>query len=491
MSMIQVSNLSFCYEGSYDPVFEKVSFELDTDWKLGFIGRNGQGKTTFLQLLMGRYEYEGAITASVGFDYFPFPVEDPGELTLDVAVRHNPELELWRLNRELGLLQVSEEVLYRPFGTLSSGEQTKVLLAVLFLRDNRFLLLDEPTNHLDRQAREGIVRYLKGKKGFLLVSHDRVLLDECVDHVLSINRANIEVQKGNFSSWQHNKELQDQFELEQDARLKKDIRRLDAAARRTADWSDQVEKSKSGAADRGYVGHKAAKMMKRSKNAERRREQAAEEKRSLLRNVDTAQSLKLQPLTHYASRLVEISGLSIRYGERVVCAPPDFTVASGERVALTGKNGCGKSSLLRLIAGEEVEHSGAVRTASGLILSVVSQETGFLQGKLKEFARENGIDEPLLFAVLRKMDFPRVQLEKDMREFSGGQKKKVLLAASLCRPAHLYLWDEPLNFIDVLSRMQIERLLLEYRPTLLFVEHDAAFTQAVATKQVEVEGAAP
>ncbi len=487
MSLIQVSHLTFCYEGSYDPVFEEVSFELDTDWKLGFIGRNGQGKTTFLQLLMGRYEYQGTISASVDFDYFPFQVPDPEEMAIEVAQRHSPDLELWKFKRELGLLQVPEDVLYRPFFTLSNGEQTKVLLALLFLKENQFLLLDEPTNHLDQKAKGEIVRYLKGKKGFILVSHDRMLLDQCVDHILSINRADIEVQKGNFSSWRHNKELQDRYEQEKDARLKKEIKRMDTAARRTANWSDQVEKSKKGAADKGYVGHKAAKMMQRAKNAERRREQAVEEKKALLRNLDEEESLKLHPLSHRARRLVEVSQVSIAYGGRTVCRIPDFTVESGERVALVGRNGSGKSSLLKLIAGEELSHTGTVRLASGLTLSVVPQDTDFLQGSLKGYAREQRLEEPLFFAILRKMGFPRVQLEKEMQSYSAGQKKKVLLASSLCRPAHLYLWDEPLNFIDVLSRIQIEQLILQYQPTLLFVEHDAAFLQNIATKTVEVQ----
>ena len=155
-------------------------------------------------------------------------------MTIEIAQRHSPDLELWKFKRELGLLKLSEDALYRPFYTLSNGEQTKVLLSLLFLKENQFLLLDEPTNHLDQKAKEEIIRYLKSKKGFILVSHDRVLLDQCVDHILSINRANIEVQKGNFSSWQRNKELHDQYEREQDTRLKKEIKRMDTAARRTA-----------------------------------------------------------------------------------------------------------------------------------------------------------------------------------------------------------------------------------------------------------------
>ena len=104
---------------------------------------------------------------------------------------------------------------------------------------------------------------------------------------------------------------------------------------------------------------------------------------------------------------------------------------------------------------------------------------------MADYARQNGIDESLFKAILRKLDFSRVQFEKDMRDFSGGQKKKVLIAKSLCEKAHLLIWDEPLNFIDVLSRMQIEKLLLQYEPTIIFVEHDSVFVKKIATKDVE------
>ena len=130
MSMIQISDLTFSYDTSFDYIFEHVSFQIDTDWKLGFTGRNGRGKTTFLKLLMGEYEYRGSIAASVKFDYFPYPVKDPTALTVDVLESVDPQYELWKVMKEMSQLGVPDEVLYRPFQTLSNGEQTKVLLAV-------------------------------------------------------------------------------------------------------------------------------------------------------------------------------------------------------------------------------------------------------------------------------------------------------------------------------------------------------------------------
>ena len=200
MAQINVSNLTFGYEGSFENVFENVSFSVDTDWKLGFIGRNGKGKTTFLNLLLGKYDYQGSITSSAVFDYFPYVVtgKELDQSASELMEKWKPQVEQWRVMCELPLLSIDAELLYRPFKTLSFGERTKVMLAVLFSGENDFLLIDEPTNHLDMEARDKVKQYLAGKKGFILVSHDRDLLDGVCDHVLVLNRSSIEVQAGNF-----------------------------------------------------------------------------------------------------------------------------------------------------------------------------------------------------------------------------------------------------------------------------------------------------
>ena len=491
MSMIEISNLTFAYDGSYDNIFENVSLRLDTDWRLGLVGRNGRGKTTLLKLLQHKYEYRGTIRADVPFDYFPFAIPDPDKDAIGVIEDVQPDYEYWQLAREMHRLDLSDEILYRPFRSLSGGEQVKLLLALLFARENRFLLIDEPTNHLDAKARALVADYLKTKRGFLLVSHDRAFLDGCVDHILSINKANIELQKGNFSSWFANKERQDAFEQAENDRLRADIRRLDEAAKRAARWSDKTESEKhvrnSGLRpDRGYIGHKSAKMMQRAKSIEARRLDAAEEKAGLLHNIERADDLKLHPLAYRADTLAELTDVAVQYGGAPVVEGVRLTIRRGARIALTGRNGSGKSSLLKLIAGQDIPHTGTVRLGSGLIVSYVPQDASFLSGSLSAYAEACGIDRTLFFAILRKLDFARVQFEKDMADYSAGQKKKVLLARSLCEQAHLYLWDEPLNYIDVFSRMQIEQLLTVYQPTLLFVEHDRTFCDKIATGTVRL-----
>lgn len=498
MSIIQVTNLTFCYEGSYDNIFENVSFQIDTDWRLGLTGRNGRGKTTLLRLLQGQYPYQGTIRASVGFDYFPYDVPDPEQCPMKLLARICPEVPQWRFLRELAPLEVAEDALYRPFSTLSGGEQSKLLLAMLFSRENRFLLIDEPTNHLDQVGRALMSRYLSGKKGFLLVSHDRAFLDGCVDHILSINRNGIDIQRGNFSSWYENKARQDAFELAQNQQLKKEIGRLQEAARQSSAWADKVESSKigknsakvKGIADamggRAYIGEQSRRMQQRRKNLERRQQTAIAEKSALLKNIENNEVLKLHPLTHYARRLVTLRDVAIDYGGGPVCGGVSFSVEQGDRAALCGPNGCGKSSILKLLCGQDIPYAGTLETASGLTVSYVPQDTSGLRGGLRDYAAGYGIDESLFMTILRKLGFERVQFEKDMGDYSAGQKKKVLLARSLCQSAHLYVWDEPLNYIDVLSRIQIEELLLTFRPTLLFVEHDRVFCEKIARKTIEL-----
>ena len=495
MSLIQVQNLTFAYDGSYENIFENVSFQLDTNWRLGFTGRNGRGKTTFLNLLLGKYEYQGSIAASVQFSYFPYAVEDPAALAIDVVERIHPDYEYWRLAKEMNGLQLDEELLYRPYDTLSNGERTKLQLAVLFSKENNFLLIDEPTNHLDVRGREQVSQYLSGKKGFILVSHDRAFLDGCVDHVLSINKTNIEVRRGDSSTWWENKKLQDAFEQAENAKLKKEISRLEETAREKAAWSDTAERRKLRkdplAVDnvkgwRPLQGAKAKKTMARSKAIEQRQQAAIEEKSKLLKNIERSDELKIFQTPFHTRRLVQLQDVSIAYGEKVVCENINFTIEQGDRIALRGANGCGKSSIIKLICGHEIPHTGVVRIGSGLKISYVSQDTSGLKGKLSELAQKEGIDESLFLAMLAKLDVPKAQMEKDMSALSAGQKKKVLLAMSISQNVHLHIWDEPMNYIDVISRMQIEELLLEYKPTILFVEHDKMFCDHVATKIIDL-----
>lgn len=517
MAQILVSHLTFTYPGSFEPLFQDVSFTLDSSWKLGFVGRNGRGKTTFLRLLMGDYPYQGAIQTTLSFAYFPFDVQDTDRTALETVRSVIAPFDAWGqtlqtadpmseayqqafdlflahdgyiidelIAREAGLIGVSEEALSRPFSTLSGGERVKLLLAALFLRRNAFLLIDEPTNHLDDAGRAAVRDYLKTKSGYILVSHERSLLDACCDHILNLGNRRITLEQGNYATFHENQQRQEAWELARNAQLKHDIAQLENAARERESWSNAREKSKSAQYDSGYVGHKAAKLMQLSKNLERRQERAIAEKRELLQHTESAEPIKIVPEPYRTQRIIELSKLSVDYGAGPLFAPVDLLLERGARVRLKARNGAGKSSLIRLLMGEDVPHTGEIRRARDVEISYVPQDTAHLRGSLTDFADAQGLDRPLLLSLLRKLDFSRTLFEFPMETYSAGQKKKVLLAASMCRRAHLYIWDEPLNFIDILSREQIEEAVLASGMTLLFVEHDETFSARVATHTVEL-----
>ena len=533
MSLLQVSNLTFGYEGSFDNIFEEVSFSIDTNWKLGFIGRNGKGKSTFLNLLRGKYEYQGSISTDKHFDYFPYDVfqSDMDKTVDELCENWKPGVESWRVICELNSMDTDPEILYRPISTLSNGERTKAMLAVLFSGENEFLLIDEPTNHLDVNGREVIKKYLQEKNGFILVSHDRDLLDAVIDHVLVLNRESIEVVTGTFSSWWENKQKADAFAIAENEKHMKEISKLKTAADRAGRWADKNESTKIGfdpikepdrcIGTRSYIGAKTKKMQSRVKNFEKRIDREIEEKEGLLKDIENVDDLKLITLKHHKNCMVECRDFNLSY-EQPVLQGVTFQLMQGDILFLNGTNGCGKSSLIKAILkdifqksnlsderdttktlgrmlgiGESKEPeqaevlsnmitSGRLETASGLVVSYINQDTSHLSGNLKDYAKKNGLDYSLFLTLLRKLDMNRIQFEKNMEDYSEGQKKKVLIAASLLTPAHLYIWDEPLNYIDVFSRMQIEKLIETYKPTMVMVEHDVRFREKLATKVVEL-----
>lgn len=492
MSLINIQNLTFGYDGSYENVFENVNLQLDTSWKLGLTGRNGRGKTTLMKLLMGKLEYKGKITSSVDFEYFPY-YPDSGEHVINIIRELAPNAEEWEMRRELGMLDADSDLLYRPFFTLSNGEQTKVLIVGMFMRENSFLLIDEPTNHLDTYARKVLAEYLNKKSGYILISHDRDFLDACVDHTLVINKCSIDVCKGNFSTYDENRRRRERYETVQNDRLKKEIGQLEKAAKQAAAHSERIAATKIGfdptkteksLTRRDSVSKKAAKLMNRAKNIETHIERDIEEKSGLLKNVEKNLPLKISPLKYHSNRLIACRNVSLSYGDSVIFENISFSVDSGERIALRGKNGCGKSSLIKLITGEITEYSGDISVGSRLKISYVSQSADNLCGSLEDYINEYRIDGALFRAILCKLDFSSELFSRSLESYSQGQKKKVMLARSLSEQAHLYIWDEPLNYIDIVSRTQIEELLKNSEATMIFVEHDSHFCDTVATKQI-------
>lgn len=493
MAQISVNNLTFSYGGESN-VFDNVSLILDTSWKCGLVGRNGIGKTTFLKLLNKELKYEGTIINNNSMLYFPFHISNDHHNTLDIVYEILGDIEEWRLYKELDLLKVNENVLYRPFNTLSYGEQIKVMLAMLFIKDVDYLLIDEPTNHLDYAGRILVSNYLKKKSGFLLVSHDREFLDNCIDHIIVLNKTSIEVRSGSFSAWYKDKLDKDNLEINKNIQLRKEVKRLELSFRHSKAQSDRIEKTKYGhkvfkssaGVDRGFIGHKAAKKMKTAKNIEKRKLKDIEERKTLLKDVEEVDDLKLFNEQFHQRSIIQIINATIGYNKHIVLENFNLHIEDQDIIQIEGKNGSGKSSIIKVLLDELEILSGTIFKGSNLKISYVPQSARNLSGNLFDLADERDVDVSQFMSILAKMGVDRKHFDMDLEDFSEGSKKKVLLALSLCESAHLYVWDEPLNYIDIFTRMQIEKLIELYKPTILFVEHDNQFSDAIKTKTIKL-----
>jgi lincosamide and streptogramin A transport system ATP-binding/permease protein len=518
MSKIAINDMSYHYMEYYYPVFEHVNLVLDTDWKLGLIGRNGRGKTTFLKLLHGTLAPDqGRIVKDRVTEFFPYEVKTSYVKTLDVMLENiaglksmedameeiinaNDEsrfeeyqmiLEAYlkadgflmesRIRKELNLMELSEELLEREYELLSGGEKTKMLIIVLFLRNNTFVLLDEPTNHLDIDGKQRMAQYLKQKKGFIVVSHDREFLDEVIDHVLSINKADIALERGTYSSWKYNKDKRDAYELRAQTRIEKEISQLEKLAKGKREWANIAESTKNqhGKFERSS-GSSAAQFMKHAKKAEAAVEENLEEKKQLLKNYEVVKDLLIQQKSFEEARLIHVKDLSFGYDNNLLIKDLSFEVNRGDRIWIRGHNGCGKSTLIKLLAGHIP--SAQVHYVDDLKISETSQEPIYEEGK--RFEPQAEIDGERLREICQCLGLEEEILKRPIATFSSGEKRKIDIARALATDHQLIFMDEPLNYMDVYFREQLEKAILQYQPTLVFVEHDERFGNHIANKVI-------
>ncbi|MGX2946739.1 ribosomal protection-like ABC-F family protein [Enterococcus alishanensis] len=495
MSTIELKHLTFGYDGQGDLLFDDVNLVMDSSWKLGLVGRNGRGKTTLLSLLQGHLTYQGDIVIPLSTVYFPLNIQNENLLTYDALIEVS-SFELWQLEREMNHLNLSPDLLWQPYSTLSGGEQTKVLLACLFTEENFFPLIDEPTNHLDAAGRQQVAKYLQQKAGYIVISHDRNFLDEVSNHTLAIEKNQIVLYQGNFSTYETQKETQDSYEQAENSKLKKEIGRLKQTAAEKAAWSQSREKDKygkpsekgSGAiGDTGFIGARAARVMKRSKQMEGRMQSQIEFKEGLLKNIETVDQLSLNYQPTYHKQLIKVENLRLSYGMESLFSSLSFEINQGEIVALTGANGSGKSSVIQYLLENFTGISdGEVLRPQKLAISYVRQNYEDNQGTLKAFAEKERLDYSSFLNNLRKLGMERNVFHNKIEQMSMGQRKKVELAKSLAQPAELYIWDEPLNYLDVFNQKQLEELLVRINPTMLIVEHDERFLKNVSAGIVKL-----
>lgn len=523
MSRIIIKDLTFGYDSSPEDIFRNVNLNLDTSWKLGLIGRNGKGKTTLLRLLNQELKpRNGIINFPLLTEKFPFDVDNEDMLVIDVIKEcvssfKSIELKLDRLlnsddeessieysslinhYNELGGYEIESEIekefmkmdlsntlLTQIFSTLSGGEKTKIKIISLFLKKEKFLLIDEPTNHLDIFGRASLSNYLSKKSGYILVSHDQEFLDSCVDHILSINKNTIKINKCDFTTWDENRKNNEKNELVKKENLLSEANHLENSAAAARGWSLNKEKSKRSELDSGFAGRRSAKMMKRAKSMEQRKDKRLDEVKTLLKDYEERKSLEIKQDRLLHKKYLSINDVSYSINNNKILDSINLEVKQGDRIWIKGGNGAGKTTLLKIISGELSDYSGNIKKHCKINISHSHQDIEELELTVEEYRNSNNSDKTVFNVILDYFNMSIDYLDKKINTLSEGEKKKVEIAKTLSNRSEIYLWDEILNYMDIYFRIQIEEAIFKYSPTIIFVSHDEAFAKKIATKILEL-----
>jgi lincosamide and streptogramin A transport system ATP-binding/permease protein len=392
------------------------------------------------------------------------------------------------IKKEAIKIGLNEDILNRPFCTLSGGEMTRALILPIFLRKDSFPLIDEPTDHLDLKGREMLTNYLaENKKGFLIASHDRYLLDNCIDHIISLNKTGVSIIQGNYSTWKCQRDINEEFEQRSFDNLQREIKDLEKAASQNRRWSGLKEKEKNSSADSGFISHKAAKKMKRAISIERRIENNIQSKKELLKNKEVTSALKIKSTEKVPERLLAVNELSVRLDDKLIISSFYMNVNRGDRIAVIGENGCGKTTLLNAITGIIPVSGGDIYIARNIKIARAYQNPLWTNGSLKEYLIDEKTDITSFRFIMSAFGLKGDIFDHPLETYSKGQLRKIDLCRTIVASPQLLIWDEPLNHLDIDSREQLEDFISNENLSMIFVEHDRRFIENTATDIIELK----
>ena len=518
MIEIQVNGLVKSFEVGHN-VLDGLTFQVDQGERVGLLGRNGAGKTTLFKILTGEIGYdEGQVTVGQGrrvglisqIPVYPagYTVEDvlrsafarlhrlaeemeslaarmaEGETDPTILKRYGALSEKFEVfggydtdvavNKIANGLSISREMRAQLFDSLSGGEKTRVNLGRLILEDTDILLLDEPTNHLDLHATEWLEEYIRGFRGTVVaISHDRYFLDRVVTRVIEIQDGKAEFYSGNYSFYAVEKERRFQEQMRQYEKEQAKIEQLEKAAEQLRLWAFQ-------GMDKTY---------RRAISMERRIERMrTTSKPTKARKMDA----RFSTAEFHGDEVLGIRNLAKSYGEKHLFDGITLKVEGGERIALIGDNGTGKSTLIKMIVGELYPDDGRIKTGPQVRLAYLPQIIHFdhPDWNLVEnmMAAKKGLSAQSARNRLAAYEFRGEDVMKPVSVLSGGEQSRLRLCMLMDDEINFLILDEPTNHLDIASREWIEEAVEAYDGTLLFVSHDRYFINRFATRVWELAG---
>ena len=528
--MLAVHHLSKSF--GITPVLQDVSFALNTGEKTALVGPNGCGKTTLLRILAGHDHPDGGVVQfnppglSVG--YLPqggsFVTDEILSAYLSRSQGDLPELstrletlalQLTQAPHKAGLQQEYDAVLAQieaasvssaptilaslgledlppdlPISVLSGGQKTRLGLAGILLANPRLLLLDEPTNHLDFEMLDWLEGWLQSSRcAVLVVSHDRAFLDHVAESILELDPTTHSIRSypGNYSDYFDQKETEQARHWQEYTDQQDQIRALTKAARHVRGIATFRKGGKADSSDKfakGFFANRGLATVKRAKNIEARVEKLLNEDHIEKPRTNWQMKMDFAETKESGRDVLILENLSIGYGQSVVLRDLNAVLRYGERAALIGPNGCGKTTLLRTAAGGLPPLAGRCRLGASVIPGYITQEQeDLLSGlnALKTFQRAASLNETESRAFLHKYLFTGDEVFTPVESLSYGQRARLALACTVARGCNFLLLDEPLNHLDLPSRAQFEHALADFEGTILTVVHDRYFIQRYAT----------
>lgn len=473
-------------------VFENLQGSINEGDKIGIVGINGIGKSTLMKIIANKENCDsGVVRREPSNIKIKYAMQDictaESKLVSEILSNNKLGLEIKKLLNELGL---EEKVLNERFESLSGGEKTKIKLINALSGDFDFLFLDEPTNHLDMKTCEWLEGYLrKLNKTIVVISHDRYFLDDVVNKVWELTDKGVKVYEGNYTEYVNQKAIDiktqtRKYENEQDKMesLEKTIEARTAwfnSAHNAAGQNDFYRaKSKK---QMNIVKSKKRELEKLKKNAvDKPKEDVAAAFNIINKNTSDMKTAKY---------LIKVNNLSKKFEEKLILKNETFEVERGDKIALIGENGTGKSTLVKMIVGLDKVYDGEISVNPSVKIGYLSQE-------FEDMIRDNTIlDEVLKIGVTQNdarlllacLMFRGEEVFKKINDLSLGERSRVAFAKLILSGAQLLILDEPTNYMDIVSCEKIEEVMMEYQGTILVVSHDRYFIKRVANKIFELK----
>ncbi|WP_089933719.1 MULTISPECIES: ribosomal protection-like ABC-F family protein [unclassified Lysinibacillus] len=467
------------YEIKDTLLFEHVTGTVKQGEVIGIIGRNGAGKSTLLQLI------QGALLPTAGV------IQGLSAVKITIVEQELAHFDKPAISAREADLLAKWQVPNRSFAALSGGEKLKMRLAEGFAQNAQILLLDEPTNHLDEQSTAFLIKQVQNYKGtIIVVSHDRYFLDRVATKIWSIEEQSLIEHYGNYTSYMAEREHRRLTQQRAYEKQQKNIDRNEAQMQELTSWSQKGHaQSTKLEGFKEYHRVKAKRLDAQVKSKKRRLE--AELAKARVEAVEPEADIRFSLNTNQrvGKRLLESKHLSLSFGDRTLLKDVSITAQFGDKIAITGKNGSGKTSFLKVLLGK-LEAEGEVWLSPAATIGYLTQEVFDLpldQTPEQYFYQETFEERGKVRNLMKNLGFTPTHWTSAIGKMSMGERVKCKLMAYILEDKNVLLLDEPTNHLDLPSREQLERTLAQYNGTLLVVSHDRYFLEKVTNSVWEID----